>query len=277
MVSNGFVSAKGVDERTMICDSIHSAELSRDSYPSNRIYSGDIGYVISMDQDSIDTPDKRLRFARERAGFRTAKAFAEKARVSPVTYRAYENGQIGFANSAAAFGKLLGVTGDWLLIGGEVPDEHEKAVATQIASAAIADHLDIHMVRQVDISYAMGDGAIVQDYPEIGLMPFARAFLSMLNIRDPDQLFVCRGEGDSMAPTIFDSDLVMIDTTRKRITMQDRIWALVVAGAGMIKRVRPLPTGDILILSDNPAVPEQLFRSEDVYVVGKVVWIGRRM
>lgn len=277
MIGDNLVSAQGVHERAMVCDSIHIEQLSRDSKPSNRICSVDVVYGRAVGEDDLDSAEKRLRWARERAGFRTAKAFAEKARINPVTYRAYENGQIGFANSAAALGKLLGVTGDWLLIGGEVPDGHEIVASQSSAAQAIVDQLDIRMIRQVDISFAMGDGAIVQDYPETGMMPFAQSFLSMLNVRDPESLFVCRGEGDSMAPTIFDADLVMIDTSRQRITMQDRIWALAVAGAGMIKRVRALPTGQILVLSDNPSVPEQVYEGEDVYVVGKVVWIGRRM
>lgn len=230
-----------------------------------------------MDDNDLDSPEKRLRWARERAGFKTAKAFADKARINPITYRAYENGQVGFAGSAASFGRLLGVTGDWLIIGGDMPDGHEKVAEREQAARGLLDQLDIQMIREVDISYAMGDGAIVQDYPETGAIPFARSFLSHLQVADPSAIFICRGEGDSMAPTIFDSDLVMIDTSRQRITMQDRIWALTVAGAGMIKRVRALPTGQLLILSDNPSIPDQIYEGEDVYIVGKVVWIGRRM
>lgn len=273
----GGVSAKGINERVVIGDSIHIAQVSRDRISSNRISSVASGYDADMDDEALDSPDKRLRWARERAGYRTAKAFADKARVSPVTYRAYENGQIGFANSAAQFGKLLGVTGDWLLMGGEVPDDHDRVASQEIAAAALLDQLDIVNVRQVDISYAMGDGSIVQDYPETGMMPFARVFLSMLGVRNTDSIFVCRGDGDSMAPTIFSNDIVMIDTSRQRVTMQDHIWAMTVAGAGMIKRVRALPTGEMIVLSDNPSVPEQVYQAEDVYIVGKVVWIGRQM
>jgi phage repressor protein C with HTH and peptisase S24 domain len=133
------------------------------------------------------------------------------------------------------------------------------------------------MVREVDISYAMGDGAVVADYPDTGLLPFGRNFLAMVGIRSSDFAFICRGQGDSMAPTIYDRDMVMIDTSRNRVTMQDQIWALTVAGAGMIKRIRPLPEGRVMVLSDNPLVPEQVYDADDVYVVGKVVWIGRAM
>lgn len=227
--------------------------------------------------EDIDTPFARLRWARTKAGYPTAKAFAEKARIGEVTYRAYENGQVGYAKHAAAFAKLLGVTADWLIGGGPVPDGAETALRETRSAHEIADELDILMVREVDISYAMGDGAVLADYPDTGFMPFGRNFLKMLGVRNPDAVFICRGDGDSMTPTIHNSDLVLIDTSRSRVTMQDHIWALVVAGAGMIKRIRPLPDGRVAVLSDNPLVPEQIYEGEDVHVVGKVVWVGRMM
>lgn len=80
-----------------------------------------------------------------------------------------------------------------------------------------------------------------------------------------------------MVPTIYDRDMVMIDTSRNRVTMQDQIWALTVARAGMIKQIRPLPEGKVMVLSDNLLVPEQVYDGEDVFIVGKVIWIGRSM
>lgn len=261
----------------MTVDRFHSVELSRDMISSNRISIAGECYRFRMVDDETDSPGKRLKFARKRAGFPTAKSFAEKVGVKEVTYRAYEGDQIGFANSAPRFAKRLGVSTDWLLEGGEIPDDEPEQARTVMATAEIAEQLGVRMVRQVDISYAMGDGAVIADYPETGLIPFAQTFLGQLGVRSPENVFICHGEGDSMAPTIFDRDLVMVDTSRQRITMQDRIWALTVAGAGMIKRLRVLPGNQIAVLSDNPAVPEQTFDGDDVYIVGQVVWIGRRM
>lgn len=227
--------------------------------------------------ETLDFPFERLRWARQKAGYQSAKAFAEKVGVGDVTYRAYENGQVGFAKYASRFAKLLGVSTDWLLEGGEVPDGAERELANNMTALSLAADLDISMVREVDITYAMGDGAVVSDYPDTGLLPFGRNFLAMVGIRSADTAFICRGQGDSMAPTIYDRDMVMVDTSRNRVTMQDQIWALTVAGAGMIKRIRPLPEGRVMVLSDNPLVPEQVYDGEDVYIVGKVIWIGRTM
>jgi len=172
MIGNNSVPAKRVDERFVISDGIHIAPIARDRNNSNRISSVDPCYLSLMTEDDVDSPGKRLRVARKNAGFSAAKSFAEKAGVNEVTYRAYENDQIGYASLAPKFARLLKVTTDWLLEGGPMSD---------LAVVTPADAYDgIAMVRQVDISYAMGDGSILADYPETGMMPFDRNFLSIL-------------------------------------------------------------------------------------------------
>jgi phage repressor protein C with HTH and peptisase S24 domain len=135
-------------------------------------------------------------------------------------------------------------------------------------------------IRQVDITYAMGDGAVIDDYPEGGLVPFNLGFIQAISRAPTDRLFIANGHGDSMEPTLLRSDLIMIDASQNRVAQQDQIWALNYAGAGMIKRLRRVKgtEGDeLLIMSDNPTVTAQSARLEDVHIVGKVVWVGRRM
>ncbi|WP_158010799.1 helix-turn-helix domain-containing protein [Tardibacter chloracetimidivorans] len=75
------------------------------------------------DKPDLTTPWGRLEWARERAGYKTAADFARKVRVRPVTYRAYEAGQNGYAKRAAEFAKKLNVSAGWLLSGGPQPSE----------------------------------------------------------------------------------------------------------------------------------------------------------
>lgn len=136
---------------------------------------------------------------------------------------------------------------------------------------------DLVYVRQVDLSYAMGAGAVVEDYPSTGLIPFNLQFLRTVARGHVETLFVARGQGDSMMPTLINDDLVLIDTSQTLVTEQDRIWAVTVSGAGMIKRVRRLPQDRFELISDNPIVPPQLVDFDDLHVVGRVVWVGRRI
>src|SRR3546814_14887738 len=74
------------------------------------------------DEPDLDTAAGRLKWARTRAGYETAEDFANKLKIKPVTYRAYEIGQNGYSRHAALFAKRLGVTTEWLLTGGAVPE-----------------------------------------------------------------------------------------------------------------------------------------------------------
>lgn len=132
-------------------------------------------------------------------------------------------------------------------------------------------------VRQVDLAYAMGPGTNVDDYPEETPVRFDANFLRSISRANADQLFVARGDGDSMFPTLINDDQVMIDTTQRILNMQDRIWAVSVYGAGMIKRLRAVGEGRVKVLSDNPTVPEQEVDAQDLHIVGRVIWVGRRI
>ncbi|MFD2500837.1 helix-turn-helix transcriptional regulator [Rhizorhabdus histidinilytica] len=80
-----------------------------------------------------------------------------------------------------------------------------------------------------------------------------------------------------MFPTIIDNDLVVIDTAQRILNMQDRIWAISLYGAGAIKRLRTVGPGRILVISDNKDVDNQEVSAEDIYLLGRVIWLGRRM
>ncbi len=136
---------------------------------------------------------------------------------------------------------------------------------------------DVVLVREIDITYAMGEGAVIEDYPSFGEVPFDAGFLRGLTRAPLDKLIVARGEGDSMTPTLINDDMVLIDMSQRRIAMQDRIWALALRGAGMIKRVRVRPKEGFTIISDNAVVPPQDVDEGDLFIVGRVIWAGRRL
>jgi len=139
---------------------------------------------------------------------------------------------------------------------------------------------EIVYVPEVDISFAMGDGAVIEDYPAETLIPFNLSFLRGVAKSTTDKLFISTGHGESMEPTLLRSDMLMIDTSQRVISGSDFIWAINYAGGGMVKRVRLIREDGrnrYLILSDNPVVPPLTADPEDVHVVGKLVWVGRRM
>lgn len=141
----------------------------------------------------------------------------------------------------------------------------------------MAKQLGFGLVPELELGYSMGGGAVFNDYRHVGVVPFPLTWLRSLMAGAMADLFVARGEGDSMQPTLLDGDVVLIDTAQRQITKQDRIWAVSYGDLGMIKRVRRLPNGSYSLMSDNPAVSEVNAVDDEMYVIGRVVWIGRRI
>jgi phage repressor protein C with HTH and peptisase S24 domain len=139
---------------------------------------------------------------------------------------------------------------------------------------------ELAYVRSVDISLAMGTGLVVDDYPQAELVPFNLGFLRAITKATSEKLVIMTGQGESMEPTLLRSDLLMVDTSHRHPAISDQIWAFHYAGGGMIKRLRRVREGGLdrfLILSDNPSVPDQMADIEDIHIIGKLIWVGRRM
>lgn len=157
-------------------------------------------------------------------------------------------------------------------------DNDAPVAAAPSAIDALMDKLDLAVVPELEIGYSMGAGATVfEQYEQRGIVPFQRAWLRSMMRGSIQELFVARGAGDSMQPTILDGDIVLIDTAQKAIQQQDRIWAVAYGDLGMIKRVRRLPSGNYVLLSDNSTVPPIECADGEMQVVGRVIWIGRRI
>jgi transcriptional regulator with XRE-family HTH domain len=204
----------------------------------------------------LDSAHERLAWARERAGYATKDSFASAVQVHPTTYRAYENGQNGFAKLAARFAAKLGVTAEWLLEGGAQP----KGLAPD----------------QLDLRLPMGPGATVDDYVEEEPLEFDLAYIRSFSRTPLSRLRIAEGVGDSMFPTLLSADLVWIDTTQNQLLHSDRIYAASINGGAAIKRLRPIDGGKrVLIISDNKTVDSYEVEAKDVAIWGRVIRFAR--
>ncbi|WP_025290908.1 XRE family transcriptional regulator [Sphingomonas sanxanigenens] len=130
---------------------------------------------------------------------------------------------------------------------------------------------------RIEMAYAMGPGSSLEDFPETGQLQFDPNVLRTITRSPPERLYVASGEGDSMMPTLLDSDMVLIDTLQRQLNQQDRIWACSIHGAGAIKRLRTIGRTRVLVISDNPNVENQEVDAEDLYIFGRIIWVGRRV
>ena len=139
---------------------------------------------------------------------------------------------------------------------------------------------DLAEVAEIDLAYGMGGTFLDQigEYVPVTAerRKFDKAFLRNFTRSSPEQIFFARGAGDSMQPTILDSDIVLIDTAQSSLRLTDQLWACAFAGVEMIKRLRPRPDGSVAILSDNPAVPEDQAVDGELHLIGRVVAVVRK-
>lgn len=97
---------------------------------------------------------------------------------------------------------------------------------------------------------------------------------------------LARVQGDSMQPTIWPGDMILIDTRRNDPPLRKRdshdqrrspIYAMIDRGEARVKRIeRPAPDL-MMLLSDNPDYPPELRQGKDLKdltIIGKVVWWG---
>lgn len=149
---------------------------------------------------------------------------------------------------------------------------------TRAGAAAMRSLLepDLVPVREIDLSFGMG--ATYLDVPVTEeVHHFPRAWLRRYTRSAPDKLFFAQGIGDSMEPTLHDSDLLLIDTDQRQLVSADRIWVLTYADCGMIKRLRPVPGGGVEVWSDKKEVSPFTAYDGEIEIIGRVVAVQRKL
>ncbi|SNT05443.1 Peptidase S24-like [Sphingomonas laterariae] len=186
-----------------------------------------------------------------------------------------------------AIAEVLGQPRELLLRAMDGEDVHPAAASNAVAKVRpTSDHLPTRSahagdgaiaLKQIDMGFSMGPGANIDDYVEEGTLDFDAGLLRSITRSPADRLYVARGDGDSMFPTLVNDDMVIFDTLQRQLNLQDRIWACSIHGAGAIKRLRSIGKGRVLVISDNAAVDNQEVDADDLVIVGRVIWVGRRV
>ena len=134
-------------------------------------------------------------------------------------------------------------------------------------------------VPRLDIGASAGPGAEPGAERELGQIAFDPAWLRQMRIGSAEQLSLIRVQGDSMATTLSDGDEIMVDRGDAGERLRDGIYVLRMEDVLVVKRVAVNPAGRRLsISSDNDAYPSWPdCDPAAVDVVGRVVWVGRRL
>lgn len=132
-------------------------------------------------------------------------------------------------------------------------------------------------IREVDIAYGMGGTFIDDNDVNTRMMAIDQKRLRTYTRAPPDKVFVARGIGDSMMPTLLDSDTILVDQSQNTMRANELIWAVSYGDFGMIKRLRSMPDGSILVISDNPAIADFTASDDELHIIGRVVAFERKL
>jgi phage repressor protein C with HTH and peptisase S24 domain len=130
-----------------------------------------------------------------------------------------------------------------------------------------------------DLSASAGAGSFNEAEAVTGYIGFDNRWLRQQTASEPTSLSLISVTGDSMMPTLFDGDLVLIDCAVPEPTLRDGIYVVRMGETLHVKRVACAPGKDVIsLLSDNPIYPCWTgLKRQSVDIVGRVLWFGRNL
>lgn len=198
--------------------------------------------------------------------------------------RKIREGHAPKTEAIAAIATALGLESAELL-DAYLEDQKSLAQSAQDCLQSVEDNLKVNTreeyisIPAYDLRFSAGPGAIgVTDMPSpTHYNHFRLQFLEQLTPASSENLFLAEVAGESMAPTLYDGDQVLVD--QSRTSPEDAIFAMRMQDVLLIKRLTVHPaTGQITIGSDNPAhATYDAIDPQDVVIIGRVIWLGRRV
>lgn len=140
---------------------------------------------------------------------------------------------------------------------------------------------DFAQVPLHNASLAAGDGRVNHTEEVTDYLAFRRDWLRKIGVA-PSNAVLARADGDSMQPTIWAGDMVLIDRSRTEIPVRkpntartrSPIYAILDDGRARLKRIERPEDSQLILISDNPDFPPQVSRAADISIIGKVLWWG---
>lgn len=161
-----------------------------------------------------------------------------------------------------------------------ISDEHHSTDLSDRPTSTplpVKIHQDFIALPFLDIHASAGHGAVAPIHEEVRtVISFERAFLRNLGAL-PDLCRIIGARGDSMAPTIPDGALIVVDHSQTDV-VNGWISVVNVGGDLLVKRVRRRLDGTVELVSDNPLYPVETIgsdRIDQLTIIGRVVYFCR--
>jgi phage repressor protein C with HTH and peptisase S24 domain len=233
----------------------------------------------------MNTFAKRLRSQLDVLG-KTTQWLADQSGVSRQAVAQWLEGKTEGARGDAILRAARALSCDpyWLLLGEEADAQGGIRFSRSGAHAANErEHLDEYaFVPRLSVSAGMGPGQELHSEQITDALAFRKAYLEIMGLHAHQALCI-RCKGDSMAPTLSDGGVALINMTQRR---GDGVFAISRPGVGeehelVVKRITARMDGGLLISSDNPdkaRYPDEVippgYDLEAMHIIGRVVWFG---
>ena len=198
---------------------------------------------------------RRLRLARTAAGYTSAAQAAGRNVWNPTVYGKHENGERGYFQEregkpapVVKYAETFGVSENWLR------DGDDLAGAPAVASIVHVEALD-------------GSDTTSWPFPAVYLRDELR--------REPDTLRTALVRGHEMTPTLSDGDLALVDTSDVDTSVAG-VFALD-DGGNAFRNVSRVLGSDPVEVKLGGATDLQTVTLDAIRIVGRVVWVGKRL
>lgn len=164
-----------------------------------------------------------------------------------------------------------------------LPDEEARLVQEFLINVSLGERsrvrelvakLSLVAAPRYDIAASAGNGSVInmKDDAVVDFLAFQPGWLQEIGCK-PGHVAVISVRGDSMADTLNDGDLILVDT-RPPERKAPGIYVLVRDDTLLVKRLNFRLNGNVEIKSDNRAYPTETMSRDDferLHVVGRVV------
>ncbi|WP_257803294.1 XRE family transcriptional regulator [Burkholderia glumae] len=216
----------------------------------------------------------RLKQARRDRGL-SQTALAERVGVSQTTIAALETGRASTTVHWPAIADVLAVNLKWL-VHGEGPKDYAPAPGSVVVwedPAELPANPNRVWIDRYDYRFSAGNGHIQWEIREKNALPFNKGFFRAIGSR-PEDCRLVDVVGDSMAPFLFDRDMMMVDMS-KRTPRDGKIYAVLFEEEPLVKQIFKEPGGGLILHSYNPQYPDRVLRTEhleNLQIVGQCVY-----
>ena len=215
----------------------------------------------------------RLKKSRLNAN-KSQEEVAQFVGIKQPTYQALESGKTKKCAFLPLIANFLSVDPFWLATGKNPDAFSEKDLLKPTVVEYGVDN-EFVWIDVVEANFSCGVGESIEFHFDAinGKIPFPPSFLKEKNVTEKSMKII-KAKGDSMADFIKDGDMVGINLAQTDV-IDGEIYAVYLAGEGMIKQIFKEADGSLILHSLNEKYRDKLVTEENgknFKVIGRQIW-----